>query len=161
MVVLAVFRGVARVYNVSHATDPDDWGMYVTEKPRDEHEEPTHTPGGMSLAEHPMIPLRPDGTIDTSPTKSMNETHELILHKYGPRLVKKLHEQVQAAIEGLRQYLGEYRSLPEAEADAAERRADAVREEHTDVEACRATTVETNAHARTAEVSQPVPVPVR
>jgi hypothetical protein len=87
--------------------------MYVTEKPRDAKDVPTCTPTGQPL--EPMIPLRPDGSVDTTPPKRCNETQELIFQKYGPALVKKLKLRVEDAIQALRDYLGEYRVLPEHE----------------------------------------------
>ena len=87
--------------------------MYVTEKPRDAKDVPTCTPTGQPL--EPMIPLRPDGSVDTTPPKRCNDTQELIFQKYGPQLVKKLKLRVEDAIQALRDYLGEYRVLPEHE----------------------------------------------
>ena len=42
-------------------------------------------------------------------------SQELIFTKYGPELAKKLKKCVTKAITGLRDYLGEYRVLPEDE----------------------------------------------
>lgn len=85
-------------------------------RPVDEKDIPTCTPTGQPL--EPMIPLNPDGTVNTDPPKRCNPTQETILHKYGPELVKKLKVKVEQAVENLRAYLGEYRALPPDEAEA-------------------------------------------
>ena len=108
------FEGIARLYGINHYTDPDQWGMYVSEKPFEPQDVPTCTPTGMPLS--PMVKLRPDGSVDTTPPKRCNETQELIFQKYGPQLVRKLKARVEDSIQALRDYLGEYRVLPEAEA---------------------------------------------
>ena len=73
------FHGVARIYGVNHYTDPENWGMYVTEKPTDAKDVPQCTPMGCPM--EPMIPLRPDGSVDSSPPRRCNDTQELIFQK--------------------------------------------------------------------------------
>jgi len=107
------FHGVARIYGVNHYTDPENWGMFVTEKPVDPKDVPQCTPMGCPI--EPMIPLQPDGSQANQPGKRCNETQELIFQKYGPNLVKKMKTRVEDAIEALRIYLGEYRMLSEEE----------------------------------------------
>lgn len=120
------FHGMVRMYNVTHFNqDMEHWGTYVTEKPVDPADVPTCTPAGFPI--EPLIPLNPDGTVNTAPKKRCNETQELIFLKYGPELAKKLKKAVAKAIQGLRDYLGEYRTLPEDEEAAAIARAESER----------------------------------
>ena len=107
------FNGIVRLYNITHYTPDTEWGAFVAEKPVDPKDIPTCTPGGYPL--EPLVPLNPDGSVNTRPGKKHNEVQELIFTKYGPELAKKLKKSVDKAIEGLRDYLGEYRHLPEDE----------------------------------------------
>ena len=90
------FDGVVRVYNVNHYTEEEGWGLFVAEKPREAADVPMCTPGGHSLADHPLIPLNADGSVDTNPRlRTLNATQELLLTKYGPQLARQLRAKVK------------------------------------------------------------------